>query len=81
MIILLAPLAGRLAVTIGTGRLVAGGLVIMGAGLLLLSSVDGHTGYADLLRGLLVGGFGAALTIPLAGAAIDSVAVEQSGIA
>ena len=53
----------------------------MAAGLALLTGIDEHSRYIDLLPGLIIGGLGGALTIPLNGVAVGAVPVEKSGVA
>ena len=53
----------------------------MAAGLALLTGIDEHSRYIDLLPGLIIGGLGGALTIPLNGIAVGAVPVEKSGVA
>jgi hypothetical protein len=53
----------------------------MAGGLTLLSAIDEHSAYTDLLPGLILGGLGGALTIPLSGVAIGAAPVEKSGVA
>jgi EmrB/QacA subfamily drug resistance transporter len=79
--LVIAPLTGKLAERFPTHRVIAAGLVIMGAGLLLLSGLDEHTTLAGLLPGLVLGGLGGALTVPLAGVAIEAASVERAGVA
>jgi EmrB/QacA subfamily drug resistance transporter len=81
MLIVIGPFSGRLSERVAPNFLVAGGLAVMAAGLLLLTGIDEHSTYADLLPGLLIGGFGGALTITLNAVAIGAVPVERSGVA
>jgi MFS family permease len=81
MLLLIGPFTGTLSERVPARLLVAGGLIVMAFGLLLLSGIDDNSSYLDLLPGLLVGGLGGALTIPLNAAAIGAVPVEKSGVA
>jgi EmrB/QacA subfamily drug resistance transporter len=81
MLIMLGPFTGALAERIAPHRLIAGGLVLMAGGLALLTGIDEHSAYGDLLPGLALGGIGGALTIPLSGVALAAAPVEQAGIA
>ena len=81
MLLVVGPLTGTLSERIPARPLVTAGLIIMSAGLFLLGRIDEHSSYADLLPGLLVGGLGGALTIPLNAVALDAVPVEKSGVA
>jgi EmrB/QacA subfamily drug resistance transporter len=79
--LIVAPLTGKLAERIPTRWLITGGLLTMAAGLYLLSSLDEHTTVIDLLPGLLLGGLGRALTVPLANAALSAAPIEKAGVA
>jgi EmrB/QacA subfamily drug resistance transporter len=81
MLLAVAPITGNLAQRIPARHLVAAGLALLGTGLLLLAGVDEHSGYLALLPGLLVGGLGAALTIPVSAIALTAVDVDRAGIA
>ena len=81
MLIVIGPFTGALADRVTPRRLIAGGLALMALGLTLLTGIDEHSAYSDLLPGLLLGGIGGALTIPLSGVAIAAAPLEQSGVA
>jgi MFS family permease len=57
------------------------GLTLLAAGVFLLSRVEVASGYQALVPGLLLGGIGAALTIPLNGLALASVDSREAGVA
>jgi EmrB/QacA subfamily drug resistance transporter len=79
--LVVAPLTGKLTERIPVRWVVTAGLVTMGGGLLLLSGLDEHSTLLELLPGLLLGGLGGALTVPLANEAIGAAPPEQAGIA
>jgi EmrB/QacA subfamily drug resistance transporter len=81
VLIVLGPFTGALAERVTPRRLVAGGLLVMAVGLALLSGIDEHSAYVDLLPGLVLGGVGGALTIPLSGVAIAAAPAEKAGVA
>jgi EmrB/QacA subfamily drug resistance transporter len=81
VLVVLGPFTGSLAERVTPRWLIAGGLLVMAAGLALLTGIDEHSAYVDLLPGLLLGGVGGALTIPLSGVAIGAAPVEKSGVA
>jgi MFS family permease len=78
-----AHLTSRLLPRIGSRALAVAGLVLMGAGALLLSSVPAGVGYAiGLLPGLLVIGAGTGVIFPAASVtAMSNVPAGQSGLA
>jgi len=79
--LIVAPLTGKLAERVPARWVITGGLATMAAGLFLLSGLDEHSTLIDLLPGLLLGGLGGALTVPLANAAISAVPIEKAGVA
>ena len=79
--LIVAPLTGKLAERIPTRWLITGGLVTMAAGLVLLSGLDERSALIDLPPGLLLGGLGGGLTVPLANAALGAAPVEKAGVA
>lgn len=81
-IAVVAPLAGWLVPRVGARLLIAGGMALAAAGLVLLAGVDPDSGPWQLLPGLLVTGLGLGLaTSPITTAAMDRVPDERSGIA
>ncbi len=81
MLIAIGPFTGALSQRVAPRVLIAGGLAVMAGGLVLLSGIDEHSAYPALLPGLVVGGIGGALTIPLNAVAIGAAPVECSGVA
>ena len=81
VLIVLGPFTGTLAERVTPRWLIAGGLLVMACGLALLTGINEHSAYVDLLPGLVLGGIGGALTIPLSGVAIAAAPVEKSGVA
>lgn len=78
-ILLVGALVGILMDRFGVARLVAAGLVVLGAGLLLLCRLGPTTGWTALVPGFLVVGVGVGLTLPPLGALAVSV-VEPSRV-
>ncbi len=82
LIILVAPIAGRLSDKIGSRWLMAGGLTLVAGSLAIFSRLGVDSGFWDMLPGLLIGGIGMALTMtPMTAAAMGSVPVTKAGIA
>jgi EmrB/QacA subfamily drug resistance transporter len=82
MIVVIAPLAGRLSDRIGSRWPVAVGLVVVAASLFSFSGIAVDSSYGALLPGFVLLGVGIALTMsPMTSAAMNAVAVEKAGIA
>ena len=81
-IVVVAPLAGRLAGRIGSRWLMTAGMALAGLALILLARVQPGTDYADIWWNLTLLGVGMALTMAPATAAImGSVASARAGVA
>ena len=81
LIFLLAPLAGRLSDRVGRRLPLVAGLLLLAAGLFVLSGLGLDTGLARLLLGLTIVGVGVALTTtPATATALDSAPADQSGL-
>ena len=81
LIVLVAPIAGRLSDRFGSRWLMAAGMTLVSGQLVLFSRLDVDSTYWSLVPGLLLGGVGMALTMtPMAAAAIGSVSVDKSGV-
>jgi len=79
---LLAPLSGKLAERLGVRWFLAGGLTLVGAGLLLMHGVRPGDDWTALLAGFLAAGGGIGVINPaLATAAIGVVEPRRSGMA
>jgi EmrB/QacA subfamily drug resistance transporter len=81
LIILLAPLGGRLAELVPVHLLVSAGVALMGVALILFAGLDEHSRFTDMLPALLIGGLGGSLTTQLSTVVINSVPVAKSGVA
>lgn len=80
--VVVSPIAGRLAARYGFRVVVTVGLALAGVGLLALGMVHAHSGYANVWWRLALVGTGFALTLsPLTGAAIQAVSPQESGLA
>ena len=81
LIILVAPIAGKLSDKHGSRWLMTGGMVLLGVQLLYLSQLTTDSTFWNLLPGFLVGGLGMALAMtPTAAAATRAVPVHKSGV-
>jgi EmrB/QacA subfamily drug resistance transporter len=81
LIILIAPIAGKLSDRVGSRWLMGAGMSILGVSLLLYQRIGLHTGFWSLLPQLVLGGIGMALTMsPMTSAAMGSVPTDKAGV-
>jgi EmrB/QacA subfamily drug resistance transporter len=81
LIILIAPLAGKLSDRIGSRWLVGIGMLLVAASLLVFSRLGEDGTWWDLFPGLILGGVGMGLTMtPTTAAAMGAVAVDKAGV-
>jgi EmrB/QacA subfamily drug resistance transporter len=81
LIIMVAPFAGRFTDRIGPRWPMVAGMTLLTGSLLLFGTLDANSSFWDILPGLLVGGFGMAITMaPTTAAAMGSVPVAQAGV-
>ena len=82
MIVTIAPISGRMADRFGPRWLIAGGLLLVTASLVVFTGLEVDSGYTDLLPGFMLLGIGIALTMsPMTTAAMNAVPVQKAGIA
>src|SRR5581483_7397 len=82
LIILTAPIAGRLSDRFGSRYLLAGGMTLVAVSLLLESRIGDHSGYLTLLPAFLVGGVGmGSVMSPMTAAVMGSVDHTKAGVA
>jgi EmrB/QacA subfamily drug resistance transporter len=81
LIIFVAPAAGRIADKLGARWLMAGGMLLLTASLLLFSTLDQASSWWNILPGLLVGGVGMATVMaPTTATAMSAVPVAKAGV-
>ena len=81
-ILLTSTLAGRLTARVPIRFLIAPGLALVGAGLLLMRGLDPSSAWTHLIPGFIVAGAGVGfINPPLASTAIGVVAPERAGMA
>lgn len=81
LIMLIAPLAGRVSDRIGSRWLTAGGMTLVAIALLIFSRLGQDSSFWTLLPGLVVGGVGMAIVMtPITAAALAAVPVDKSGV-
>jgi predicted MFS family arabinose efflux permease len=77
-----APISGRLSTRVPVRLLLAGGLALCGAALLLMSGISVDSSWTTLLPGFLVAGVGIGLVnAPLASTAVSVVEPRHAGMA
>jgi EmrB/QacA subfamily drug resistance transporter len=81
LIIFVAPVAGKISDRVGPRWLMGAGMTLLTGSLLLFATLDAGSSWWDILPGLLVGGFGMAITMaPTTAAAMSSVPVDKAGV-
>ena len=81
LIMLLAPLAGRITDRTGPRPLMVAGMTLLAGSLLLFSTLDERSSFWQIVPGLVVGGIGMAITMaPTMAAAMGSVPVDKAGV-
>jgi len=81
LIIVVAPLAGRLSDRLGSRWLLTGGMTLVAAQLLYFSRLGVHETFWTLLPGMLLGGVGmASVMAPASAAALSGVPVDKAGV-
>lgn len=81
LIMLVAPIAGRLSDRLGSRWLLAGGMTLVAAQLLSFSRLSVHESYWALVPGMIAGGIGmAAVMTPATAAGLSSVPVDKAGV-
>jgi MFS family permease len=81
LVLLAAPIAGRLSAHVPLRLLLGVGLTLVGAGLALMTRVEASSEWTVLLAGFIVAGSGSGFTNPpRASAAIGSVPDEKAGV-
>jgi EmrB/QacA subfamily drug resistance transporter len=81
LIILVAPAAGKISDQVGPRWLMGAGMVLLSISLLLFGRLEADSTFWAILPGLLVGGFGMAITMaPTTSAAMGSVPLDKVGV-
>jgi EmrB/QacA subfamily drug resistance transporter len=81
LVIVVAPIAGKLSDRYGSRWLMTGGMLLLGAQLVYFSTLDPDSTFWTLLPGMLIGGVGMSCTMtPSAAAAVRAVPVDKSGV-
>jgi EmrB/QacA subfamily drug resistance transporter len=81
LIIVVAPLGGRLADRFGSRWLMSGGMALLAVHLLLFTGLDQDSTFWSLFPSLVIGGVGIALVMtPSSAAAMKAVPVDKAGV-
>ena len=81
LVILVAPIAGKLSDRHGSRWLMTIGMILLGVQLLYLSQLGPDAGFWNLLPGFVVGGLGMSMAMtPTAAAATRAVPVHKAGV-
>ena len=81
LIILGAPIAGRLSDRVGSRWMMTAGMTLLGISLLTYSRVGVDSTFWSLLPGLVLSGIGMALTTaPMTSAALSAIPADKSGV-
>ncbi|MFG2087066.1 MULTISPECIES: DHA2 family efflux MFS transporter permease subunit [unclassified Spirillospora] len=80
-IMVLTPVAFLLAAKVGPRPAIGAGMVLMGLGMFLFSTLRTGDGYADLMPGVMLVGVGAALGMPLVMYVLKAVPERRAGVA
>ena len=82
LIIITAPIAGRLADRFGPQRLIVTGLLLIAVSLFIETHITVHSGYELLLVAFMIMGVGIGLTMsPMSTAAMNAVETTKAGVA
>jgi EmrB/QacA subfamily drug resistance transporter len=82
LIILIAPLSASLGERYGPRWLLTVGLMVMAAGILLMSRISPHMAFVGVMWRLMIAGVGIGIVMaPMTDAALGSAPIDQSGVA
>ena len=82
VIVIAAPIAGRVADRIGSRWPMVLGLAVTSFSLFLFAQLDASTGYGDLLPAFILLGLGIGMTMsPMSTAAMNAVDIDKAGVA
>jgi EmrB/QacA subfamily drug resistance transporter len=82
MVVIFAPIAGKLSDRVGSRWLMAGGMTVVSACCLLLSTVTLHSTFWHMLPAFLLGGLGMSFVMtPMSAAAMGAAPVAKAGVA
>jgi len=82
MVVIFAPIAGKLSDRVGSRWLMAAGMTVVAVCCLILSTVTVSSSFWHMLPGFLLGGLGMSFVMtPMSAAAMGAVSVDKAGVA
>jgi EmrB/QacA subfamily drug resistance transporter len=82
MIVIFAPIAGKLSDRVGSRWLMAGGMSVVAVCCLLLSTVNLQSSFWNMFPAFILGGLGMSFVMtPMSAAAMGAVSVDKAGVA
>jgi len=82
MIVIFAPIAGKLSDRVGSRWLIAAGMMTVAACCLLLSTINLHSSFWNLLPAFILGGLGMSFVMtPMSAAVMGAAPVAKAGVA
>src|SRR5919201_4493539 len=82
MVVIFAPMAGKLSDRVGSRWLMAAGMVVVAVCCLILSTVTVHSSFWHMLPGFVLGGLGMSFVMtPMSAAAMGAAPVDKAGVA
>jgi EmrB/QacA subfamily drug resistance transporter len=82
MVVIFAPIAGKLSDRVGSRWLMAGGMTVVAICCLVLSTIGLHSSFWHMLPGFVLGGIGMSFVMtPMSAAAMGAVSVDKAGVA
>jgi EmrB/QacA subfamily drug resistance transporter len=82
MVVIFAPIAGKLSDRIGSRWLMAAGMTVVAICCIDLSTVGVHSSFWHMLPGFILGGVGMSFVMtPMSAAAMGAVSVDKAGVA
>jgi len=82
MVVVFAPIAGKLSDRVGSRWLMAAGMAVVAICCLILSTVSLHSSFWHMLPGFVLGGVGMSFVMtPMSAAAMGAAPVDKAGVA
>ena len=82
MVVIFAPIAGKLSDHVGSRWLISGGMSVVAVCCLWLSTVNLHSSFWHMLPGFILGGLGMSFVMtPMSAAAMGAAPVAKAGVA